>query len=63
MAKLFFEQPILNSPYDAPTLHHALDSEGQPQDQPPGRPIELEIASCDRLDGAGDLVERLGTAA
>lgn len=35
MAKPFFEQPILNSPYDVPSLHHALDGEGQPLDQPP----------------------------
>lgn len=35
MADSFFEQPILNSPYEAPTRHHALDAEGQPLDQPP----------------------------
>jgi type III restriction enzyme len=35
MAAKFFEQPILNSPYKPPTLHHALDKEGQPLDLPP----------------------------
>ncbi len=35
MAKSFFEQPILNSPYAVPTRHHALDDEGQPLDVPP----------------------------
>lgn len=31
----FYDRPILNSPYVEPTLHHALDEEGQPTDQPP----------------------------
>ncbi|WP_375461445.1 BPTD_3080 family restriction endonuclease [uncultured Enterovirga sp.] len=31
----FFERPILNSPYEAPRLHHALDPDGQPLDGPP----------------------------
>jgi type III restriction enzyme len=31
----FFEAPILNSPYLAPTRHHALSDEGQPLDLPP----------------------------
>ncbi len=31
----FFEQPILNSPYEEPALHHHLDEEGQPTDNPP----------------------------
>ena len=35
MAKSFFERPILNSPYDVPKLHHALDEDGQPLDVPP----------------------------
>ncbi len=35
MAASFFEQPILNSPYEAPRLHHALDKYGQPLDVPP----------------------------
>ncbi|MBB4199720.1 restriction endonuclease [Rhodoblastus sphagnicola] len=35
MAATFFEQPILNSPYECPRLHHALDAEGQPLDAPP----------------------------
>ena len=33
--KPFFEQPILNSPYEEPTRHHPLDAEGQPLDEPP----------------------------
>ena len=35
MAESFFERPILNSPYEEPTLHHALDEDGQPTDNPP----------------------------
>jgi type III restriction enzyme len=35
MQASFFEQPILNSPYLAPTRHHALDKDGQPVDAPP----------------------------
>lgn len=35
MAKPFFEQPILNSPYLPPTRYHALSAEGRPLDQPP----------------------------
>lgn len=35
MANRFFEQPILNSPYDEPRLHHALDAKGQPTNLPP----------------------------
>ena len=35
MASSFFEQPVLNSPYEAPRLHHALDQHGQPLDVPP----------------------------
>ena len=31
----FFEHPILNSPYEEPTRHHALDSSGQPVNSPP----------------------------
>jgi type III restriction enzyme len=34
MGASFFEQPILNSPYQAPRLHHALDEHGQPLDAP-----------------------------
>lgn len=30
MSEAFFQSPILNSPYDAPTRHWALDSGGQP---------------------------------
>jgi type III restriction enzyme len=35
MSTAFFNNPILNSPYEVPTRHHALDSEGQPLEQPP----------------------------
>lgn len=35
MATGFFEQPILNSPYDEPSRHHALDEKGQPLNLPP----------------------------
>jgi type III restriction enzyme len=35
MSASFFDHPILNSPYDAPTRHHALDADGQPLDVPP----------------------------
>jgi type III restriction enzyme len=35
MAKSFFEQPILNSPYLPPRRHHGLDAKGQPLDSPP----------------------------
>jgi type III restriction enzyme len=35
MPDTFFERPILNSPYHAPTRHHALDADGQPLDSPP----------------------------
>ena len=31
----FYEQPILNSPYRAPELHHPLDDTGQPLEGPP----------------------------
>ena len=37
VAGSFYEQPILNSPYEIPTLHHPLDDHGQPLDQPPVR--------------------------
>ena len=35
MTKTFYEQPILNSPYEEPKWHHALDEDGQPTDNPP----------------------------
>jgi type III restriction enzyme len=34
-ASPFFEQPILNSPYEEPSRHHPLDAEGQPLNGPP----------------------------
>lgn len=30
----FYDQPILNSPYAAPSFHHPLDDHGQPIEQP-----------------------------
>ncbi len=35
MSNSFFDEPILNSPYEEPARHHALDGEGQPTDLPP----------------------------
>lgn len=35
MAKPFYERPILNSPYFAPTRHHAIDDKGQPLEHEP----------------------------
>lgn len=35
MTETFYEQPILNSPYEEPARHHALDDDGQPTDNPP----------------------------
>jgi type III restriction enzyme len=35
MTPNFFERPILNSPFETPRLHHALDADGQPSDAPP----------------------------
>ena len=40
----FFDQPILNSPYEPPTRHHALGPDGRPLEQPPvegRRPSQL----------------------
>ncbi|HVP99576.1 MAG TPA: hypothetical protein VMS87_10130 [Roseiarcus sp.] len=34
MGASFFEQPVLNSPYEVPRYHHALDKHGQPLDLP-----------------------------
>jgi len=35
VSQSFFDQPILNSPYEVPTRYHALDADGQPLEQPP----------------------------
>lgn len=35
MGASFYERPILNSPYGAPTLHHPLDDSGQPLEGTP----------------------------
>ncbi len=35
MKSTFYEQPILNSPYQPPARHHALDDDGQPLDEGP----------------------------
>ena len=37
MANSFYERPILNSPYEVPALHHALDDTGQPLEREPLR--------------------------
>jgi type III restriction enzyme len=34
LAGNFYDQPILNSPYEKPGLHHPLDDHGQPLDMP-----------------------------
>ena len=35
MSVSFYDQPILNSPYECPSRHHDLDEDGQPRDAPP----------------------------
>ncbi len=35
MTKPFYAEPILNSPYEVPTRHHALSASGEPLDHPP----------------------------
>lgn len=35
MGTTFYDQPVLNSPYEEPRLHHALDERGLPTDKPP----------------------------
>lgn len=35
MTKPFYAEPILNSPYEVPTRHHALSESGEPLNQPP----------------------------
>jgi len=35
LTQTFFENPILNSPYEEPRRHHALDKDGQPLNLPP----------------------------
>lgn len=37
MSTSFYERPILNSPYDTPSLYHPLDDNGQPME---GQPIK-----------------------
>ena len=37
VANSFYERPILNSPYEPPSLHHPLDDSGQPIE---GEPIK-----------------------
>ncbi len=39
MSASFYDCPVLNSPYEPPSRHHALDEKGQPQNLPamPGR--------------------------
>lgn len=35
VTKPFYAEPILNSPYEVPTRHHALSESGEPLDHPP----------------------------
>lgn len=35
MGNTFYDQPILNSPYEEPTRHHALNEKGQPTEDEP----------------------------
>lgn len=35
MNSSFFDEPILNSPYEEPSRHHCLDEDGQPTESPP----------------------------
>ncbi|MGD9476781.1 BPTD_3080 family restriction endonuclease [Shinella sp. G-2] len=35
MTKPFYAEPILNSPYEVPTRHHALSESGEPLNSPP----------------------------
>ncbi|MBB4124647.1 hypothetical protein GGR30_004607 [Martelella radicis] len=35
MTKPFYAEPILNSPYECPSRHHALSASGEPLDLPP----------------------------
>jgi type III restriction enzyme len=35
VSDVFFNHPILNSPYELPQRHHHLDPESQPTDLPP----------------------------
>jgi hypothetical protein len=55
MADPFFERPILNSPYDYPTLHWELDGHGQPTQQiiEQGRRADFIM----KVNGAGSKVE------
>jgi type III restriction enzyme len=58
MTELFFERPILNSPYEEPRRHWELDKAGQPTQQiiEKRRPSELitPIPRARRQQGAGD---------
>ena len=35
MGTTFYDQPVLNSPYEEPSRHHALDDKGQPTEDEP----------------------------
>ena len=43
MSQEFFERPILNSPYDYPSRHWKLETDGQPTNQI--EPTQAEIAA------------------
>ncbi len=43
----FFEQPILNSPYEYPSRHWELDADGQPTERvlPERRPVAAFVSA------------------
>ena len=47
MAPRFFEQPVLNSPYEYPSRHWELDPDGQPTDRvlPERRPVAAFVSA------------------
>ena len=67
MHSTFFEEPILNSPYEEPGRHHALDEDGQPTDRPPidgRRPsAHLENGNAGANPGLMRLAMKMATGA
>ena len=61
LANRFFEQPILNSPYDEPRLHHALDAKGH--DWLLDRFKVLQKGRAGASSALGDLLEVLTAGA
>ena len=59
----FFEQPLLNSPYEYPTQHWELDETGQPTHEiigkrRPGRWPIIAPARFDRRNGSMETIVR-----